>query len=78
MEEKNLVRNYVIANYDSLQYHKITTYFATSPYNFSEPFNGITEGLYIKETLHFNEIVSKVGGDYELLETPTGAVVIFL
>jgi len=76
--QKNLVRNYVVSNYDSLKYHKLTTYFATSPYNFSEPFNGCTQGLYIRESLHFNQIVNRVGGEFELLETPTGAVVIFL
>lgn len=80
--EKNYVRNYIVSNYDSLKYHKLTTMFATSPYNFSEPFNGCTEGLYIRESLHFNQIVSKIGAvqpeDFDLLETPTGAVVIFL
>ncbi len=78
MEEKKLVRNYVIANYDSLQYHKLTTQFATSSYDFPEPFYGCTQGLYIREPLHFNEIVNHVGGEFELLETQTGVVVIFL
>ena len=73
-------RHYIVVNYTDSQKELIQKEFNTSPYNFSEPFKGCTEGLFIRDTCDYKDIVKRIDGcfNYELLETYIGVHVIFL
>ena len=67
-------RRYILANYTVKQKKTIQKILHTNPYVFNEPFEGLTEGLYVSELNDYHTIVRLININYQLMVCPLTTV----
>ena len=63
-------KNYILVNYSPSQKKKIKAILLATYYNFSEPFAGHKEGLFVTEKMEHYVIARLINIDYQLMVCP--------
>ena len=63
-------RRYILANYTAKQKKTIQKILHTNSYVFNEPFEGLTEGLYVSELNDYHTIARLINIDYQQMLYP--------